>query len=65
MPRMTMKTRVTRPQAALVRYEVRFVNGQWTVFDRLNFNHGPGIGTKKQADRILADLTTGDLRWAA
>lgn len=37
------------------RYVVKFVNGIWTIFDRLNFcNCEPNLGTKKFAEQLLA-----------
>lgn len=36
------------------RFEVRFVNGIWTIFDRVNFvNCEPCLGTYKNALRVL------------
>jgi hypothetical protein len=36
------------------RYVVKFVNGIWTIFDRVKFtNCEPDLGTKKNADRLL------------
>jgi len=67
MPRMNVKPFVKRPQsqAPIARYEVRFVNGNWTIFDLWNYDHGPAVGTYKEAQRILEKLEAGELRWAA
>jgi hypothetical protein len=62
---MNIKPLVRRPQSTSPRYEVRFVNGVWTIFDRFNFGHGNPLGTRKEADRVAADLNEGKLKWAA
>lgn len=66
MPRMNIKPAMRRPQAATTtRYERRFVNGVWTVFDRQHFGHGAPLGTLKEADRIADDLNEGKRQWVA
>jgi hypothetical protein len=36
------------------RYVKKFVNGIWTIFDRLYFtNVEPNMGTEKNVDRVL------------
>lgn len=36
------------------RFVKKFVNGIWTIFDRLKFmNVEPNLGTEKNADRLL------------
>lgn len=65
MPRMTMKTPVRRVQAQAPRFEKRFINGHWSVFDRRNFGHGPGVGTEKEVDRVVRELNEGKIVWAA
>lgn len=68
MPRMNI--RATAPKKAVVgpsspRYERRFINGAWVVFDRARFGHGPAIGTAKEAARIERELNDGKLQWSA
>lgn len=65
MPRMIMKTPVRRVQSMAARFEKRFVNGQWSVFDRRNFGHGPGVGTEKAVDRLVHELNEGRRVWSA
>jgi hypothetical protein len=36
------------------RFVIRFVNGIWTIFDRIEFkNCEPNLGTYKNAERVL------------
>lgn len=65
MPRLNIKPVVRRRQSAAVRYEARWVNGIWTVFDTVNYGHGPAIGTRKECLRVVAELNAGNLKWAA
>jgi hypothetical protein len=65
MPQLNIKPFAPKKQPTKARYEVRFVNGVWTIFDRWNFNHGGPLPTRKQADRVCSDLNTGGLKWAA
>lgn len=37
------------------RFVTKWVNGIWTIFDRVRFtNVEPDLGTKKNADKLLA-----------
>jgi hypothetical protein len=66
MPRMNIKGHAPKKVVVgLTRYEPRFVNGSWTVFDTERFGHGPGIGTHKEAKRVAQDLNEGKLQWSA
>ena len=65
MPRMNIRPTVRRPLADTTRFERRFINGHWTVFDSRNFGHGPGVGTAKEADRIVRELNEGKMQWVA
>ena len=65
MPRMNIKPAVRRTSTTSSRYERRFVNGVWTIFDRQHFGHGAPLGTRKEADRIASDLNEGKRQWAA
>lgn len=65
MPRMNIKTTVRRPVVLTARFESRFVNCVWTVFDRYNFGHGPALRSFKDADRTARSLNEGRLQWAA
>lgn len=66
MPRMNVKTPAPRPQASSTpRYSPRFINGIHTVFDRVNFGHGPGLRTAKDAVRVAGELNEGKLQWRA
>jgi len=67
MPQVKFRmTTINRgPAANAPRYEVRFVNGVWSIFDRRNFGHGQPLGTKKEAERVAESLNSGKLRWAA
>lgn len=65
MPRLQIKTRVRQQPTQQARYAARWINGVWTVFDRLNFNHGLPLGTGAQANRVAAQLNEGKLQWAA
>lgn len=65
MPRIRIKPQVRQPQAARARFERKFVNGVWTIFDHHKFGHGLPIGTVKEAARIERDLNEGRRQWAA
>lgn len=67
MPQVKIKMTLVKrgPAANAPRYEVKHVNGTWTVFDRRNFGHGAPLGTEKEAERVARDLNAGKLRWAA
>ena len=65
MPRLNIKPAQRRVNTVSTRYERRFVNGVWTVFDRMHFGHGIPLGSKKEADRIAADLNEVSMRCAA
>lgn len=65
MPQLKIKPLVKRASSGAPRFEVRFVNGVWTIFDRINYGHGEPLSTRKQADRVCRDLNEGGLKWAA
>lgn len=47
------KQQTPRPIPQAERYVVKFVNGIWTIFDRVEFkNCEPCLGTKKNAERV-------------
>lgn len=66
MPRMNIKVLSRRPKTNdTTRYEARFINGIWTVFDRWNYGHGLPLGSGKEARNTAARLNAGELKWAA
>lgn len=66
MPKIAIRMGQKRPtQPARPRFEARFVNGVHTIFDTVNFGHGNPLGTRKEADRVAAELNSGKRRWTA
>lgn len=65
MPRLNVKPLQKRAPSTQARYERRFVNGVWTIFDRWNFDHGPAIHTAREAARTADALNMGSLKWTA
>jgi hypothetical protein len=65
MPALRIKPVAPKQATTKARFERRFVNGVWTVFNRHTFDHGAPFTTLKEADRILDALNAGRIAWAS